>query len=384
MTTRRNFIKILGGGTILAASAAIGLTAFPIGVPDATRAWRNPGMDETDIRRKALSYAILAPNPHNMQPWLVDLSVPNEALLFLDHTRLLPATDPYSRQITLGCGAFLELLTLAAHAHGAEVEITSWPQGEPGSALDNRPFAHVAFRKGAVTRDPLFDQIPARRTNREPYDTARIPASRDLEAIVAEGSAGEELRTGFTNEPARVAALRDMVWRGWKREMATPASLMESVNVMRIGDRAIAAHRDGLSLGGPMMNLMAAAGMITRETLLDPTSEANAQGASIWKEMAETAPAFLWLASDDNTRHIQITAGRAYARLNLAATARGLSMHPWSMALQEYPEMADLYTEQQAMLGGSAHAPIQMLVRIGYAPEIAPAPRRGLGYQIKT
>ena len=145
MTTRRNFIKVLGGGTILAAGAAAGLTAFPIGLPDAAAAWHNPGAGESDIRRKALSYAILAPNPHNMQPWLVDLSTPDMAILSLDTSRLLPATDPYGRQIVIGCGAFLELLTLAANAFGANLSITLWPDGEPAQYLDDRPFAAVAL-----------------------------------------------------------------------------------------------------------------------------------------------------------------------------------------------------------------------------------------------
>ena len=66
MTTRRNFIKIIGGGVVFAASAVAGVTAFPPFLPDAAAAWRDPGKGETDIRRRALSYALLAPNPHNM------------------------------------------------------------------------------------------------------------------------------------------------------------------------------------------------------------------------------------------------------------------------------------------------------------------------------
>lgn len=384
MTTRRNFIKIIGGGAILAAGAAISVTACPPFLPDAAAAWRTPGAGETDIRRVALSYALLAPNPHNMQPWLVDLATPDTAILSLDISRLLPATDPFGRQIIVGCGAFLELMMLAANAHGTDVQIKLWPLGEPDTQLDARPFATVTFSKAAPVKDPLFDHILTRRTNREPYDAAHVPTSEDLRAIIASGEPGTDLRGDFTNEPQAVAALRDIVWRGWTREMHTPAALAESVNVMRIGDRAIAAHRDGLTLGGPLMNLLGATRLITREALLDPASSANAKGAVMWKEMAGTAPAFVWIAGGDNTRRTQIAAGRAYARMNLAATARGLSMHPWSMGLQEYPEMADVFAEQQIRLGGTREAPVQMLARIGYARAIPPAPRRGLDALLKV
>ncbi|MDO8289478.1 MAG: twin-arginine translocation pathway signal protein [Parvibaculum sp.] len=384
MATRRDFIKIIGGGTIIAAGAAIGLVAYPPGVPDAAAAWRNPGADETDIRRKALSYAILAPNPHNMQPWLVDLSQPDVVTLSLDTSRLLPATDPYGRQIILGCGAFLELMVLAANVFGANVDIALWPEGTPEPMLDSRPFARVTFNTAVPRNDPLFDHILNRRTNREIYDMSRVPSQDDLDQVIRASSISDGLHGGYENRPEAVAALRDIVWRGWELEMRTPAALAESVNVMRIGDRAIAAHRDGLTLGGPLMNLMGATGLVSREALLDPASSANAQGAAMWKEKADTSPAFVWISSDDNSRVTQIEAGRCYARMNLAATAQGLSMHPWSMALQEYPEMADLYAEQQRYFGKTKDAPVQMLARIGYAPPIPPAPRRGLDAQLKV
>jgi hypothetical protein len=63
-------------------------------------------------------------------------------------------------------------------------------------------------------------------------------------------------------------------------------------------------------------------------------------------------------------------------RLTLEAAAQGLAVHPWSQALQEYPEMADLYREVHGLIGGGNK--LQMLVRTGYAPPVGPAPRRGL------
>ena len=70
---RRNFIRLAGGGTVIAASAA-SLSAcgalsgeYP---PEAVEAWRGPG-ELGDPRKRALAYAITAPNPHNLRPgWL--------------------------------------------------------------------------------------------------------------------------------------------------------------------------------------------------------------------------------------------------------------------------------------------------------------------------
>ncbi len=382
--TRRHVLELLAVAPALAACA-------PSNLPDPVAAWRSPGAGETDPRRHALAHAILAPNPHNMQPWFVELHDHNEIALFIDPTRLLPVTDPPNRQITIGCGAFLELLDLAARENGHRADIVLFPDGEPQPVLDARLIARITLTKDAsVAKDPLYKQILQRRTNRQPFDLARIPSDDDLQGVVsaalaARGSdATVALTAGAARDGATVARMRDLVWRGWSREMATPAANKESVDVMRIGAAEIARHRDGLVLEGPAIEIMRAVGMLNRKTLLDPKSEANKQGAAIWKKLADTSPAFIWITGADNTRATQIATGRAYARMNLEAGARGLAMHPWSMVLQEYPEMADLYAEQQTMLGASAAAPAQMLARIGYAKPVKPAPRRGLSAHLRA
>jgi hypothetical protein len=87
----------------------------------------------------------------------------------------------------------------------------------------------------------------------------------------------------------------------------------------------------------------------------------------------------VWLSTADNSRTTQMLAGRAYVRLQLAATALGLRMHPLSQALQEYPEQANNYKAiHQLLAGNDTGATVQMWTRLGYAPEADPAPRRGL------
>jgi hypothetical protein len=90
-------------------------------------------------------------------------------------------------------------------------------------------------------------------------------------------------------------------------------------------------------------------------------------------------PAFFWLVSEGNGRRMQVQAGRAYVRAQLAATAEGLSMQPLSQALQEYPEQARPYADIHALLQAPrpSHT-VQMWARLGPGPAIEPAPRRGL------
>ena len=131
--TRRKTIGILGGGVIVAAGGA---SAFAVTrVPHKALApWAQAGRYE-DPRMQALSYAILAPNPHNRQPWLVDLSVPDQVTLYVDTDRLLPHTDPFSRQIVVGLGCFLEVLVLAAAQMGYAVTLDVFPEGSNAEQL---------------------------------------------------------------------------------------------------------------------------------------------------------------------------------------------------------------------------------------------------------
>lgn len=105
MHDRRDVLKLIGGGAVVAATAPLS-GCSGVGVSQAARGpWRNAGQYD-DPRKRALSYALLAPNPHNRQPWLVRLEGADALTLQVDPARRLPATDPFDRQIVIGCGAF--------------------------------------------------------------------------------------------------------------------------------------------------------------------------------------------------------------------------------------------------------------------------------------
>jgi hypothetical protein len=89
------------------------------------------------------------------------------------------------------------------------------------------------------------------------------------------------------------------------------------------------------------------------------------------------------MVTDGNDRATQVNAGRAYARVQLAATAFGISLQPLQQALQEYPEQAVPYGEIRGLLGAPQPAQtVQMWARAGFAPPIGPAPRRGVDAQL--
>jgi len=385
---RRSILKLAGGGVVLAAvGAKLGdhLAAVP---PGAVAAWRGPARD-TELRRWALSYALLAPNPHNLQPWLADLGIKGAVTLRFDTTRLLPATDPHSRQIVMGAGAFLELLTLAAAERGHRVQVELFPEGEPGAKLDGRPFARARFvPDAAVPKDPLFSQLLNRRTDRRAYDPARPVSESDLERLRAAvgdrpvrfGLAG---LAGQATDVPQVEAIRTIAREAWRTELTTEATMMESLRLMRIGRREIEEHPDGITVASLKMLLLSKLGLVDRSKCPAPNSKATRGMMSDFDAITASTPAYAWLITEGNRRQQQVEAGRAWARLNLAGTAAGLAMHPNEQALQEYPEVAESYRAIHALLRApSPQHTVQMLARVGYLPHgvppEAPAPRRAL------
>ncbi len=374
MASRRRFLKIMGSTAIIAAAGAGGfaVTRTPT---DALAPWKRAGgPDYAEPRMRALSYAVLAPNPHNRQPWQVNLSEPDVATLYCDLDRLLPETDPFERQIVIGLGCFLELARMAAAEDGRALTVEPFPDGAPDQNLDTRPIARMRFgAPGSATPDPLFAQVLMRRSLKEPYDISREISESSLSAIasVVPGS----VKVEFTADPAQREDLRALTWAAHKLEITTHRTNMESVDLMRIGKAEINANPDGIDIGGSaFLDAAALAGIISREELADPSSEGFKIGLDMYEEMMFTAMAHLWLTTKGNTRIDQLNAGAAWIRANMKATELGIGIHPLSQSLQEYVEMEPLYEEVHTKLAAPGHR-IQMLGRLGYGPTIPGGPR---------
>jgi hypothetical protein len=280
--SRRRFLSLVGGGTILAASAfAFGATRLPV---TAQRPWAQAGGYD-DPRMRALSFALLAPNPHNRQPWLVDLSQAGQVVLYADTARFLPQTDPFNRQITIGLGGFLELMRMAAAAEGFGVEMQLFPEGFNEAGLDARPVARARFvADAAVAVDPLFVHVGARRSTKEAYDTARGVDAGVLAAILAAapGSGGSVERESFE-------ALRTLSHEALRIEVETPRTYRESVDLFRIGRREVDANPDGIDFTGPLFESLNMLGLFSRDAALDPSSSVYQAGLEAVYANTDTA-----------------------------------------------------------------------------------------------
>jgi hypothetical protein len=355
--SRRKTLSLIGGGTILAASGAATGFALSRRPGTALRPWEMAG-SYSDPRKRALSYAILAPNPHNRQPWLVDLPGGDTVIVYRDHAKNLPHTDPFERQLTIGMGCFLEQLEIAASRDGYRVETTLFPEGEAG------PVAVLRFQKGGVP-DGLFEQIPSRRSTKEAYEDRPVGADA-LRALAPFARIIHDLPL--------VKTLRRLTKEALAVEMLTPRTMGESIDLMRFGKAEIERNPDGIAISGAFLEGLMLAGMLNRESMADPDNQVAQSGMEMLLDKLEATPAYAVISTSGNGREDQIAAGRRWLRLNLTATAHGLSLHPVSQALQEYPEMAAHYQRAHKLLAKPGET-VQMLGRLGYGPKAGRTPR---------
>lgn len=381
---RRALLR-LAGTTALALGTAplLGGCATPA---SAVAAWR-PGVTDDDLLF-VLAHALLAPNPHNRQPWLIDRLSESSARLNIDLTRLLPETDPFGRQIVIGTGAFVELAALAASARGFDVDVdVDGSFGAEGSGValgegEARAVATLTLRRSGRAVDPLFAAIPLRHTHRGNYDGG----VSDEDAADLTAAAGG-VRVDVVTDAAKTAEVRALANEAWRAELTTARTMMESMRLLRVGTAEIEAHRDGLTITDPMLVAFSTLGLFDRSQPPAADSSVVAGQLRDFDERLTATPAFFALMTTSNDRRAQLAAGRACARAMLAATTRGLVMQPISQALQEFAEVSGPYARAHALLAHDVDGQretVQMLCRLGRATPAEPAPRRGLSSLLRT
>ena len=377
---RREFIRIIGAtGSSLTLPIILGACghAGTIGKHKTT-----PENRSEDIRLRLISYAILAPNAHNKQPWLIKLQSKQGFLLYVDQERLLPETDPQARQIHISQGTFIEHLDIAAKQFGYRLEIHYFPQGMyANNVIENKAVAAFRLhRDHTIQPDPLFAHVVARHSNKRIYDDTAIENSilDDLSTMPLTG----ETQLQLSNRQRDLQTLPGLMSRAMAIEVSNHHRHMETIKMFRFNDEEVKRYRDGFGIGqtgkSGFSKWLIESLFISRNDASQPGSAFIQQSIDLTKQQAGSARAFGWLTTKGNERLTQVVSGRNYARMNLHTHAIGLAIHPMSQILEEYEDMATLKEEFYQYLKVPKSHTLQMLFRIGYAKPVEHTPRRNI------
>ncbi len=344
--------------------------------------WHAKSKTQADIRLLILSYAILAPNAHNIQPWWVKLTSPLEFELYIDQDRLLPETDPYARQIHISHGAFIELLDLAARYYGYLIDIHYFPQGMLDNTLvSDKPIAHIQIIKSKIAEpDHLFNSIFDRVSNKRKYDDK--PISTDILTQLTLALYEDVSSLSFTNDPRLLKTISSITNSAMQIETEDHRRNDETLQMFRFNDAELEQYRDGLSIDqagvSGIKKAIAETFFVTRHKAMNDKSAFSKEAINLTQMQADSAMAWAWLTTKNNTRQEQILIGRTYARVHLKATELGLAMQPLSQILQEYDDMSTLQKRFFKLLKIPKGHTVQMLFRLGYAPTVRHTVRRKL------
>jgi nitroreductase len=341
--------------------------------------WRGTALDGN---RRPLRAAILAASPHDTQPWRFAVS-PDAIEVYADRARHLGAFDPFRREMHLGLGCAIENLVRAAQAFGMTAEVQPM-SGHLEPSPGPRPVmaARVALGSGQASRDPLFDAIPRRHTNRGPYRDEPVAAER-LRRLVDLAS-GPNLQVAFLSDAGARHEMAAVIIAATERIIADPEMSLDSFRWIRTGRREISMHRDGVTI-----ETSGAGRLVTVAGKVLPDLDA-ARTDRFWLKTTRdvhtaTAPMFGMILVRDRLDMAQaIDAGRAWQRLHLAATSQGLAAQPLNQPVEmiDRDQMLgrpDEFGPTLAKLSAADGWEPTFVFRLGYAKRDAlRSPRRPL------
>ena len=340
--------------------------------------------DKNDIKRpnpnnfkepilKAIAYGVSASNPHNTQAWKFKIIDEFSLLLFVDATRILPETDPTTRQIHIGCGCFLETAIIGMTQEGFISQIEYFPEkGYEKSNLGQLPVAKLTIKKDAnVVNSTLNKVLLNRKTSRLQFsDDVITPLDwNDISKLIANNHNSIQLITDIEI----LNKIRPILFEGMKVESFTYKTNEESRKWFRENDNRIKGTKDGINLPGNGINGIKKwfaerklKGLTSKDwnnkNTIDYTLKSH-------HKKVETSPNIITIKSTTNTMLDWVKAGQDYCRLQLACLTKGFYMQPLSQVLQEFDEMKTLKTQFEKTMGIKENEKIQMALRVGKSKE---------------
>lgn len=273
--------------------------------------------------------ASLASSADNMQPW--EFRKRADAIeVFCAHSRTLP-TDVNNMFAWMSIGAAIQNLVVAAGAHemSATVEYNPPDQVEELAAV-------VRFSAGAGDRGRMVEWIPLRTTNRSPFEP--IPLNPSLLSKLTQSLHGLEAGIHWTTAASDLERLAVLDANSSYIRLEHWPLYDELFDILRFSREEVESTRYGLdfeSLGVP-----AAAVFIARQLRYAVVNKAVSRlgiGRLIAKMLASRLPkagAICLVTALQRNPVAYMEAGRAMEQLWLAATAEGLSVHPYGVLPQ--------------------------------------------------
>ncbi len=283
----------------------------------------------------------------------------NRICVHADLSRRLPVVDPDDRELYISIGAAVENLVIAAEHGGCGTSVTYSPVADPVCVEPGFP-----GYPGPLNEE-LFNAIHERQSTRSEYDGKPIPDEglRKLSSLSLE----EGVSVIIVTDRELMGKIAGLVREGNNIQMNDPAFMQELGSWIRFNRKEVERYRDGLSFettGSPPVPRML--GKLFMKFFLTAGSQSRKDENNI-----SSSSAMMLVLSENNDVDSWIKTGRSFERLALCATSLGIR----NAHLNQPCEIPELKSRLRELPGVGDRHP-QLLLRLGYADELARSPRR--------
>jgi nitroreductase len=365
---RRVFLKKAGAFTILVIGGAV-FRAYGEDIPEigdgtAFEPWETWNQDSQEGPLLLVRAAIICSNAYNSQPWLFKLSQ-SSIELYADLSRNLGAFDPYVRELHFSLGCALENLLIAAAANGYKTSLTLLPGKLEPVPQTPKPelVARVDLSSGPRVVSDLYQAIPHRHTNRDPFDAQKPVPSEFVEVLARITNEEKQVKLFLFTEEAERKKIADLIASASEKFLSDP----EVRNSTRVWFRTTPEQYQKLADG----------------VYVSAPSSSKTGPLETYRTLMLTGRLFgIISVKDRSDREQTLRAGRIWQRAHLLATARGLAARPANGAVEilDHEKRLNLNTNSSAQLAeitGDASWQPTFMFYMGYAtiPAVASARR---------
>lgn len=290
--------------------------------------------------RFLIRYAILAPSSHNTQPWKFRIDG-NTIEILIDFSGWLEIADSDRRELYISIGCALENLLVAGENTGFITDVSLFPEPERDDLV-----AAVRFERqndvALNNSDVLFENIVRRRTNRQKYKLASIPAGKI-----------DQLRNQCMYESVHLDFIRD------KQIIHELNDLLIKSDIELFSDsdyRRELGYWIGRGVFGTSW-LVSKLGQLM-VTFLDMGKKQAVKDSDLLLSSSHVAV----ISTDTDQPVSQVKSGQVFERTALLASAVDISVHPMSQIL----EVDGLKDQLAGLKPISGYYP-QHLFRLGYS-----------------
>ncbi len=323
-------------------------------------------MDMENILENLVSWAILAANTHNVQPWKFNIyPKENQIDVCVDGEFVLPQSDKNGRQAVISVGCAIQNMLIAAEYYNLRYEINY----APDMLIYPKPIASIRFDKNPIKNpgDAKFmDAIKSRSMNRHQYDPIRPIPENVLEQIKEVARQNDLAINIITDMPTIIAIAEFQHGADQWVIMRTPFR-SELARFFLLNKSDSRRGMPGYTFGLSDRTTIDISKELNKTGLANPVNSGKMAGFSkSGRDGIMSSPAIFVISVKKDVHQRWLAAGMAFQDVVLIAEMNGLSVSVHAATIE-----VALFNRLLKLRLGCEGRPT-MLFRMGYAREKMP------------